>query len=282
MSGKISFNQEIIKAPEDWYTVLNYNLREFKASDYKLSISGDVSTPKDFSLADLQGMEQITRSATKMCGVNSIGGSMIYNVEYTGVDLMALLKSLGMKEEANSTIISAYDGWGFPFALSALKASNAFLILKVNGKELEPTKGYPVTLGMPGQGGFVWIKYLKSIVISTVPKDQLPSSLPIKYPVNSGFLIPAKDGIETTSPVHIEGWAFCGLLGSLTKLLLSADYGKTWNEYPIPEGMDPAQWIYWKIDWTPPAAGTYLLKVKAQAGETIQEKEDNVIIKVTA
>jgi DMSO/TMAO reductase YedYZ molybdopterin-dependent catalytic subunit len=282
MSGKISFNQEIITNTADWYTVLNYNLREFKAEDYVLSISGDVSTPKDFSLADLQGMEQITKTATKMCGVNSVGGSMIYNVEYTGVDLMNLLQSLGMKKEANSTTISAYDGWGFPIAMSALKASSAFLILKVNGKDLEPTKGYPVTLGMPGQGGFVWIKYLKSIVISTVPEDQLPTSLPIKYPVNAGFLKPNKDGTETSSPVHIEGWAFCAMLGSLTKLLLSADYGKTWNEYPIPEGMDPAQWIYWKIDWTPPAPGTYLLKVRAQAGETIQEKEDNVIIKVTA
>lgn len=282
MSGKISFSQDIVTTPEDWFTVLNYNIRNFKPQDYLFSISGDVETAKDFTLADLQAMDQVTKAATKMCGTNSNAGNMIYNAEYSGVDLMVLFKSLGLKKAANSTFVSAYDGWGFPIAMSILEENKAFLILKINGKELEPIKGYPVTLGIPGQGGFVWVKYLKSIVISTVPEDQIPTPLPIMYPVNSGFLKPNKDGTETRSPAHIEGWAFCSFQGSLTKLLLSADYGKTWNEYEIPKGMDPAQWVYWKIDWTPPAPGNYLLKVKAQAGETIQEKEDSIIIKVVS
>jgi DMSO/TMAO reductase YedYZ molybdopterin-dependent catalytic subunit len=281
MSGKISFSQDTVKDPLDRFTVLNYNVRNFKPEDYVLSISGDVDTPKDISLAELQAMEQVTRKATKMCGTNSNAGSMIYNAEYTGVDLTTLLKSLGLKKGANSTFASSYDGWGFPIALSLMEENKAILILKVNGEDLEPVKGYPVTLGIPGQGGFVWVKYLKSIAISTVTEDKIPKPLPIMYPVNSGFLKPPKDGTETSSPAHIEGWAFCSYQGTLTKLLLSADYGKTWNEYPFPAGMDPAQWIYWKIDWTPPGAGTYLLKVKAQSGDNVQEKEDNVIIKVT-
>jgi hypothetical protein len=44
--------------------------------------------------------------------------------------------------------------------------------------------------------------------------------------------------------------------------------------------MDPAQWVYWKVDWTPPGPGRYLLKVKAQKGEEIQQKEDNLVLVV--
>lgn len=281
MSGTIAFSQDLVTNQADLFTVINYNVRYLEPDDYQLTVSGDVDSEKSFSLADLQGMEQITRRATKMCGTNPSTGTMIYNVEYTGVDLISFLEAAGMKEGVNALVAMSYDGWGFPMELDLLREAGAFLGLTINGEALDPTLGYPVTLGVPGQGGFVWVKYLKSIELQTVPEDEIPEPLPIMFPVNAGFLKPPLDGTEVTSPVTIEGWAFGSNLKPVSKLLLSANYGKSWQEYPVPEGMDPAQWVYWSIQWEPPEPGHYLLKVKSQVGDVVQDIEDNLVLIVT-
>lgn len=288
MSGTISFSQKLITNPDDFYTLINYNVRDITPDEYLLTVTGDVEADSEYSLADLQAMDQVTHRATKTCVINPVGGTEIYNTEHTGVDLISFLEAAGMKEGANAIYAEAYDGWNWTQSIEALSASQAFLGLTMNGEDLAAHHGYPVTLGIPGEPGAEWVKYLQKIEVLTLAEEDLPKplyeefSVPFTcYHVNAGFLQPTHDGMETTSPVHIEGWAFSWPRLAVDKIMFSADYGKTWNEYEVPASMDPNQWVYWNIEWTPPGPGHYLLKVKAQSGDVVQQREDNVVIVVT-
>jgi DMSO/TMAO reductase YedYZ molybdopterin-dependent catalytic subunit len=284
-SGTISFMQDMMAAPEDMFTVINYNVRTFKPEDYRIKVTGEVDSEKEYTLADLKAMPQVSHKGTKTCVLNPIGGAEIYNAEYTGVDLMAFLKNAGMKEDANQINFISYDGWNWAHGFNRL--TKGLLCLTMNGAEMAPARGNPVTLALPGEPGAEWVKYVQTIEVKKVSEDQLQGPLNTLFtvpytcnPVNAGFLKPTTDGAEVSSPVHLEGWAFCWPMALPTKLLFSADYGKNWHEYAIPKNMDPAQWVYWKVDWTPPGPGRYLLKVKAQKGEEIQQKEDNLVLVV--
>jgi DMSO/TMAO reductase YedYZ molybdopterin-dependent catalytic subunit len=288
MSGTISFTQGVITAPGDVYTVINYNVRTFKPEDYTLTITGDVTAEKVIKLAELQAREQVTWTATKTCVLNPNGGTMIANVEHTGVDLITLLTEIGLKEGANELVATAYDGWNWTQSIEVIKKAKTMLALKQHGEDIIPTRGGPILLAIKGEPGAEWVKYLKTIEIKTVPEDKLPAptatmfSVPFTcYPVNAGFLKPTTDGTKVQSPVHIEGWAFSWPLKKVDKLMLSADYGKNWHEYDVPD-YDNSQWISWTMEWTPPAPGKYLLKVKAKTGDEIQQREDNLVLDVTA
>ncbi len=280
MSGKISFSQAPTANPADCFAVVNFGAFQVN-DDYKLTISGDVENPKEYTLADLQAMDQVTMTLTKPCMINIPGGNLIFNAEWTGVDLAPILESVGVKEGVNNVVALGYDGWSFAFPLTQLIESKAFLALKLGGKDLEIPRGAPVMLAVPGGGGAAWVKFLKSLEFTTVPEDKVPAPGGVLTPVNSGFLVPPNDGMEVSSPVHIEGYAFAHLLQPITKIMLSGNYGKTWDEFTIPPDKDPGQWVYWKIDWTPPGPGHYLIKVKAVSGDVVQDKEANlnVIVK---
>jgi DMSO/TMAO reductase YedYZ molybdopterin-dependent catalytic subunit len=166
-----------------------------------------------------------------------------------------------------------------------LTERGAFLALKMYGKDLPNDSGYPILLVIPGEPGAEWVKWVGTIEVAQVPADQVPPAgkdMPqsISFnPVNSGFLVPAKDGTQVSGPVHLEGWAYAWDR-PITKVRFSGDYGKTWQAYALPQPADPYRWVYWKFDWTPPVPGTYLLKVKGEAGDKVQVNEDNLVLVV--
>lgn len=287
MKGSISFSQNVITDMKDAFKVINFNLPDLKPDTYKLTVKGMVKTEKTYTLVDLQRKPQVEITATKTCFVNGIGGTMISNLKYSGVALKSILDEVGVQPEANIVKLDGVDGWGFPFSLDLLTQRGAILGIAVNGQDFPLDQGYPVVVIIPGEGGASWVKHLGVIELSRAPEKEIPIASkdhpdnPNEIQVNAGFLVPPKDGTEVKAPVHLEGWAFSWNGEPVKAVLFSGDYGKTWRHYKVPEPVDPYRWVYWKFDWYPPAAGRYLLKVKAVTTSGKQQpKEDNLVLVV--
>ncbi len=60
--------------------------------------------------------------------------------------------------------------------------------------------------------------------------------------------------------VHIEGFADAWD-EPIEKLEFSLDHGATWTTLETPEN-NPDFWTYWRLDFNPPQAGSYLLTVR--------------------
>ena len=53
----------------------------------------------------------------------------------------------------------------------------------------------------------------------------------------------------------------------VSKVDVSADDGKTWNEAKIDHAQSPLAWVLWSYDWRPAQAGEYKLVVRAADGK---------------
>jgi hypothetical protein len=64
----------------------------------------------------------------------------------------------------------------------------------------------------------------------------------------------------------ISGVAFAGDR-SISKVEVSTDGGKTWNEAYLKQPKSHTSWVVWGYTWLPAAPGTYKLMVRATDGK---------------
>ena len=82
--------------------------------------------------------------------------------------------------------------------------------------------------------------------------DGKPNSGVLNYP--DGVVLPAGE------TVHLEGYADA-FDAPITKVEYSLDHGKTWITMETPDN-NADYWTYWRLDFTPPQAGSYLLTIR--------------------
>ncbi len=291
LKGTMQANQGGLTAKDDVYVAINYGLPETflpADKDYKVTVTGDMANKtRTYTLEELRKRKQSTIRFTKSCAVNPANGSMVYNAEYTGIPLLELLNEAGIKEGANYVRMTAYDGWQGALNLRILKKHGGIVALKMFDKNIEPMYGGPVAAAIPGEIGASSTMWLKTIEILKVDESIVPPLVlgPIKDKmevVSSGFLTPARDGTIIGKKTAITGWtyAFSGI--PVTYIELSADRGKSWKRFDMPQNADPLQWVNWKFEWEAPASGVYMLKVRAYADSSAlkQLTEASVIVVV--
>ncbi len=290
--GKISFNQNLMTDELDQFVAQNYGKPESflpkDLKDYKITVTGPMAMKtKTYTLDDLKKFKQITQIFTRPCAINPPGGAMIYQAEFTGISTMDLLNDVGMKPGANYLKITAYDGWQSPASIKTVKDRNGQLTLKMRGKDMPAKFGGPVASAIPGETGGANTMWVKTIEIMQVDHELLPPLRSEPIPdvmetVNSGFLVPARDGTVVGKKATLEGWAYAWHNIKITRMLFSADNGRTWKEFFVPDNIDALKWINWKYEWEAPKAGVYLLKMKAVAdGASVEQvTESNIIVVV--
>ena len=76
-------------------------------------------------------------------------------------------------------------------------------------------------------------------------------------------------------PIEVKGIAYGGDHG-ISRVELSFDDSKTWRDAQIYYAGGDLAWSLWKTQWTPDAAGDYVLVVRATNGEgDVQEWEED-------
>ena len=157
---------------------------------------------------------------------------------------------------------------------------------QMNGQALPMLNGYPARLVVPGWYATYWVKNLSEIaVIDQVfekfwmkPGYRIPDNacgcvepgtapartVPITRMTVRSFLIVPESGarVRVDEPVTLRGIAFDSGYG-IREVLVSDDRGATWQRAGL--GADRGRYSFreWSAPWTPRAAGTHRLMVRA-------------------
>lgn len=230
------------------------------------------------------------------------------NALWTGVSLKDLLAYAGVKKGAFEVAFNGLDEpplSSVPDFIKSLRIDHAMdgevmVAYEMNNEPLPLLNGYPLKLVVPGWYATYWIGMLNEILVypdtfkgywmkkaylvprnvrngneshDSLAKETEPIS---KLDIRSIFVSPEPGTIvPKNKPVEIEGLAF-DAGDSIVKVEISTD-GKTWKEAVLSPYISKYSWRRWKYNWTPAAAGSCSIYVKATnaIGETQPEHQWN-------
>ena len=284
-------DQAPTESAADLYSATNMDYPDIDEKTYTVTIKGVVNE-KTYTLDELRVMPQTEMTYTRLCGTNgNNGGWHMANVPTKGVLLSDIIEDCGgLAEGVDSVAGFGYDGWRTPdtklIALEECVDPNAMIALEQFGEPIEYMDGGPAYLVFPGVFAARGTKWVQDV--NFVDSGDTASKTVVGFGrTNVGmWLTPGTDDQEfkVGQPVELSGcgWALSEQGGNdVTAVKLSADYGETWTEIPLPENMDRDQWVHWNATWTPEVAGTYCLTMSVDSeNENAVHNDGHVIVKV--
>jgi DMSO/TMAO reductase YedYZ molybdopterin-dependent catalytic subunit len=244
------------------------------ADTWSLRVHGLVDREVTLSYADLTAMPLFEQYVTIACVSNKVGGDLVGNALWTGVDLRDVLDLAGVQPEGAQIVGRSVDGFtaGFPTSWAMDPARRPMIAMGMNRQPLPVDHGFPARLIIPGLYGYVSAtKWLKEIELTT-------------WDGFNGYWVPlgwAKEGpiltqsrIDTPragatlaggTVVPVAGVAWAPDRG-VRKVEVSID-GGDWQSAEISDPLNDASWVQWLLPWTTPAAaGDHRLEVRATDG----------------
>ena len=245
---------------------------------HKLVIHGMVKQPLVFNLEDLERYPMVSRIGFVECGGNSAplfsNEPIQANVqalhglascsEWTGVLLSTLLEEAGVDPKAKWIIAEGADSPHLTRSVPLAKvADDAMVAMYQNGERIQPGQGYPMRLYLPGYEGNMNVKYLRRLKLTTEPAMSYYESRTYAQVLPNGksyrfyFLQEVKSFITSPSPGHvlkepgyyeISGIAYSGT-GRITKVMVSADGGKSWAQAALQEPVLPKAFTRFRMPW---------------------------------
>ena len=185
------------------------------------------------------------------------------NTEWTGVPLKTLLEEAGVHEQASWFLAEGADADRLARSVPIEKAmDDALIVYAQNGEPLRPAYGYPLRLLLPGYEGNMNIKWLQRIKLGDQPWMTRDETSKYTDPLVDGtarqfsFMMEVMSII--TSPAYprrltpgwwpISGLAWTGR-GRITKVEVSADNGKTWEDATLQEPVLPRAHVRFTHMW---------------------------------
>lgn len=250
----------------------NSAIPEIDPATWRLAIDGEVERPIEFSLADLEGMEQVEQASFLECTGN--GRSRFHpvaegttwkndaagNAVWGGVRLHDLLTMAGVKSTGVEVVSQGGDletmKRGIPVSL-ALEPST-LIALRMNGEPLPGAHGFPARLLVPGWAGIASTKWITKLTVSDEPyvgpfqgelyvvydADGTPIQPVREMPVKSVIATPEDGG--TVEPLStVAGFAWSGH-GGIARVDTSLDQGESWQVADIVQEAGPFSWVRWE------------------------------------
>lgn len=259
--------------PNDKFYVVNYAdsavgfSREVNIEQWKVSLTGEVKTPMKLGWRDILNRDAFDQVVTLECIDTLPGGDSLGNAMWRGISLKKLLQEAGTDEEtARDVIFRAVDGYDDSIPFTRAMQDDVMLAYLMNGEKLPKAHGFPLRLVVPGLYGIKNVKWITEIEVYN--GDHLG------YWQRKGW---TDDGTikifsRIDSPGHYQtlrgsehrfrGIAFGGPQ-TITKVELSFDAGKTWNEAELEPTLSPYSWVIWNYRWQPTKPGKYQVAVRA-------------------
>ena len=242
------------------------------SKDWKLEILGLVDNPYSLTYEQLTALPSVDVTTGMMCISNPVGGGLIGNAKWKGVRLADLLEKAKPKKNALELAFSAVDGYTDSITLKKALDPDVVLVWEMNGAPLTSQHGFPARLLVPGIYGMKHVKWITWIEL--VDHDfkgfwQEPSqgwSDPAPVNTMSRIDLPSSGSLAVNKKTTISGIAFAGDR-SISKVEISTDGGKSWNEAYVKSPLSGTSWVVWGYEWTPTAAGKYTVQVRATDGD---------------
>jgi|WetSurMetagenome_2_1015567.scaffolds.fasta_scaffold109568_2 hypothetical protein len=124
---------------------------------WKFSITGLVSNPSNFTLAELQSMPQTNVLASLYCV--SSPTIVLEQGSWQGVKLWTLLTQAGISTSAFKIALHAIDGFSCDLTIEDAKSDNIIVAYTLNGQALSEV----VRLVVPYHWGYKWINQIINI-----------------------------------------------------------------------------------------------------------------------
>jgi sulfane dehydrogenase subunit SoxC len=260
------------------FTILHSGIPDIDPAQHRLVIHGMVKQPLEFTVEDLLRYPMVTRKAFVECGGNSapmfsnepvqapVGllHGLVSCAEWTGVPLSILLDEAGADPNAKWMLAEGADSLAVSRSVPMKKAyDDAIVALYQNGERIMPGNGYPMRLLLPGYEGNMNTKFLRRIKVIDQPamtyyetrnySALLPDGKAYRfYFVNEvkSFITRPSFGMALNGPgfYEISGIAYSGD-GAITKVLVSADGGKSWGEAAIDGPVSPKAFTRFRMPW---------------------------------
>lgn len=268
-----------------------------KAS-WQLKVEGTgVSRPRTVGYDELLSMPSVSMTRAIECAGNGrnffevshgkkipgtpwgLGGIGV--AEWTGVPLREVLDRAGVKRTARDVMPEGLDQLKVrrPMPVAKAMMADTLLVYAMNGQPLMPDHGFPIRMLLPGWVGIGNIKWLGRIEVSETSlysewntkkyvmigpdyKPALPSLGPVltSQKVKSAFEVPW-DGEIASGPRLLRGRSWSGE-GTITKVDVSTDGGKTWRQARLREPNIQQAWVRWDLNWDA-KPGSYKLQARA-------------------
>jgi sulfane dehydrogenase subunit SoxC len=261
-----------------FFTIVHDGVPAIDPSKHQLLIHGLVKQPLIFSYEAMLRHPMTSRIAFIECGGNSAGlfspqplqtgvqglHGLVSCAEWTGVKLSTLLDETGIDPKAKWFIAEGADAAHVMRSVPLAKAlDDAMIVLYQNGEPLMPGNGYPMRLLLPGYEGNMNIKYVRRIKLLPEPAYSYWEAQTYTEPLPNGkaynfyFVNEVKSFITSPSPgrdlkepgfCEISGLAYSGK-GRISKVLVSADGGKSWGEAALQEPVLSMAFTRFRMPW---------------------------------
>lgn len=236
---------------------------------WSLRIHGMVEHPITLTYQDVLDRPLIERWITLCCVSNEVGGSLIGNAKFLGAPLQQLMREAGLSPDADQLLMTSVDGMtiGCPAAI-ALDGRDSMLAVGMNGQPLPVDHGFPVRAVVPGLYGYTsackWITDIEATTFARQAAYWVEGGWLAHPPVSLASRIdrPSPNAaVPAGRPVAVAGVAWDQHVG-VSAVQLQVDDGP-WQEARLAAVPSADTWRQWVLAWTPPATGTYRLRVRA-------------------
>ena len=242
-----------------------------------MSIDGDCENPVTMTLPEMVEQFGTVKQVMKMdCTINGVGQATIMQSEVEGIPLSKVIEFA--KPKAGANIVSPIGSDGYDYAqmpIDWVVDNEAILVTKMDGEVLPNTQGYPCMVWVYNTSGGNFVKRISNLTFMTNAEEAAPMGQvylgefaddctgEVYSKPNSGVLNYPTNVVLTgdeAKPVHLEGFADAWN-EPIKKVEYSFDHGATWTVLDTPNN-DSKYWTYWRLDFTPPEAGTYLMDIR--------------------
>ncbi len=287
--------RDFVTPNELFYVRCHFPIPEIVAQDWRLIVEGAVATPLQLSYAELESMPQHSITATVECAgngrtflrpkVNGVQWDLgaVGNAEWSGVLLRDVLQRAEVNPGTVEAILEGADRGEIKEApkppgiihyarsLPMEKAqSDVLLALRMNGKPLTASHGFPLRAVAPGWFGMAAVKWLQRIIVSEQPFNGYYQSIDYTFwkrrdgdlpslhslgemPVKAQIARPEQgEVVAANKTYHIHGAAWGGE-ATVAKVELSFDDGSTWSKATLLDEALENAWRFWEFEWKTPA-----------------------------
>jgi DMSO/TMAO reductase YedYZ molybdopterin-dependent catalytic subunit len=243
--------------PVEEFYIVSKNLLDpgINADRWSLRLTGSVNKVVELSYDDVKAMPSIKQYATLQCISNDVGGDLMGNALWTGVQLKKVLDLAGPKSDVTHVLFRCEDDYMESLPIERATMEEVLLTYEMNGERLTEKHGYPVRLMAPGKYGMRNPKWITEIVLASADKPgywvERGWSSDTEMNTSSRIDIPSPGDVLTAGTLRAHGVAFSGKRG-ISRVEVSTDGGSTWADARVKSPLSPYTWVLWQYDWQVP------------------------------
>jgi len=234
---------------------------------WKLTMNGLVENEVSFTYDELVAMADFEETVTMQCVSNEVGGNLVGNATWQGVQLKTLLDRAGVKHGGTQIVGHSVDDFtaGFPTEI-ALDGRTAMVAVAMNGEPLSAIHGFPARLVVAGLYGYVSAtKWLDSIYL--VPWEEfdgywVPRGWSKEGPIKiaSRIDVPRSGATVDAGQQAIAGVAWQPDVG-ISKVEVQVD-DAPWQPAQLGDVTSDNTWVQWYVPWAA-TSGEHKVRVRA-------------------